>query len=59
MGFRLSMTSTSYAEDISWEGCSRDCSERKIVKRDLGIMTEAVWSISLWIRSFLFFRIEC
>ena len=37
------MTLTSYSDDLFWEGCSRDCSERKIVKRDLGIMMEAVW----------------
>ena len=48
------MTLTSYSEEIPWEGCSKDCSERKIVKRDLGIMIEVVWSISLWIRSLLF-----
>ena len=48
------MILTSYSEELSREGCSRDCSERKMVKRDLGIMMEVVWSITLWTRSLLF-----
>lgn len=52
------MILTSYPEELPWEGCSRDCSERKIVKRDLGIMMEVVRSTSLWTRWFLFYSLQ-